>query len=244
MLSEDKLYKRATVRYSISFYDENGEKVAENLTPYDKWVHMAVGNLYQDLYGEKSTTISKIHRMMGYTSRPSKAQINMIKAALVKMKNAIIKIDNTNEHQVIPKYPLFKYKGSLLKISLKDVVNGNASQIAIIEEPVLFAFARGRKQVEPIKMEILKTGLTHNNLYITIEDYILYRVTRHKKNKELTIKYATILDHIYKSIDSFGAKTKNKLLSITENLLNHYFDIGCINNYRFDEMGEKIVIYK
>lgn len=195
-----KQKQQATAYYSINF-DNLGDNVeiTKRLQPFDKRVYIAVSALYNT--GNDVITATQIYYAMGNTGKPAPNQIKKIDDSLSKMKSADITLNNQREHDSLKgKYPLFKYDGSLLPFErITATINGQIAESAIhiFREPPLMTFAKERKQVTTIAVELLQSPISKTDANLLIDDYLIKRISRAKngKNNSCRILYKTLYEN-------------------------------------------------
>ena len=237
---KDKGKRQLSIYFSIDFSAlDSAVKITRQLEPYDKRVYIAIGALWAA--GNQIITIRQIYYAMGGEGEPSQNQMQKIDDALTKMSAARIFINNAEEAQAY-KYPSFRYDASLLPMErVKARINGNQveSAIHLFREPPLISFARGRKQITPIRRELLTTPLNWTNQNLSLEDYLLeciahaQRGTRSKK-----MLYAKI----YAEAKITAAKQKQRAPEKIRAILDHYKKQGHIKGYTEESDGITLIL--
>ncbi len=226
--------------YSIDF-DELGNdvKISKRLTPFDKRVYIAVSALYNA--GESHIiTLTQIYYAMGYTGRPGSNDIERISKSVMKMQRANIYISNEQEAATY-KYDKFVYTGSLLPFEqMSAIANGKIvdSAMHLFREPPVMSFAKQRKQITTIKIELLQSPISKTDANLQIDDYLIERISRAKNGKQpRKILYSTI----YEKAQIKGAKQQQRAKDKIKRYLNHYQKCGMITRYTEEKDG--ITVY-
>ena len=226
--------------YAINF-DELGSDITitKRLLPFDKRVYIAVSALFNA--GNNVITLSQIYYAMGNLKRPSGQQLKKINDAITKMTGARIYFDNEQEAAKY-KYNRFKYDGSLLPLERGTaIVNGQLANAAIhiFREPPLITFAKQRKQITSIDINLLQSPVSKTDANLKIDDYLIERISKAKngKGKNCRILLKTLYDHA----DITTKKQKQRAPEKIEIYLNHYQQRGFIT--RFTMAKDGITIY-
>lgn len=240
---EDKKKKIIVkVLYSLDFTNLTDAFISRELEPYDKLVYFVVAGLYNAGYYIMS--IQQIYSCMGYKGRAGAKDIMKINNSLTKMAFSHLYINNKDEAEKYD-YDEFIYDGALLPMErLKAKINGQIVEEAVhvFREPPMMTFARERKHLTTINIELLATPLNKTNENIAIENYLLVEIS-HMKNpnpkfkRSNKMKYVTICENA--SIKT--TKQRQRAPEKIKKILNHYITCGYIK--RFEELkdGVKIV---
>lgn len=226
--------KAIDIIYSIDFAaleEETGVTITKKLTAFDKRVYIAAGALFNN--GFEVVTVAQIYSAMGNTGRPSTADIKKINDSLTKMRAAHIYLDNSGESSVY-KYDKFVYDASLLPMErISAVVNGQTvdSAIHLFREPPLISFARERKQITTISRHLLESPLSKTDANLTIDDYLLERISHIKNSKGKTsnkLLYSTIYEKCGIETKMQRSRAKEKI----SKYLAHYKECKFIKDYK------------
>lgn len=139
------------------------------LSAYDKRLYIAVSALFNS--GNKMISPSQIYAKMGNAGRPSQKIIEKINASIFKMRQLNLVLNNENELQVNTGYSHFDYCGPLLPFESGNAYINNVyctSAIYLDREPPLISFARERRQITTLPLELFRSPIskTNQNLYI------------------------------------------------------------------------------
>lgn len=180
-LSRSDAEDQAFARFALTFDDDPNVKITKEINHFDKRVMSACGTAFSSGYPIISAT--GIYYAMGGTGRPGEKHLKKINDSLTKLDMAKVFLDNREEAELY-NYPHFVSKEDrLLHMKrVSKVVNGKRvdSIIQILEEPVLMTFARQRKQISTIPIEVLQSPVTKTDNHMKIEDYLLIRIVRQK----------------------------------------------------------------
>ncbi|MBQ2013318.1 MAG: hypothetical protein II206_11095, partial [Bacteroidaceae bacterium] len=208
--------KGIDILYSINFDElDKSLQISKRLTQYDKRVYVAIAGLFNG--GNSVITLRQIHEAMGNTGKPSKTQREKISMAVTKMQSAMIRVDNSAEASKYD-YEEFVYSGSLLPIErVKRLVNGNLMDEAIhlFREPPVMTFARERKQITTVPVQLLNSPISKTDANLAIEDYLLERISRAGKGRSsCKILYKTICEKA-------GANTSKEQQRVPEKVIRY-----------------------
>ena len=225
----------AIVMYSINFDELTDAKITKALEPYDKRVYIAVAALFNT--GSEWMSIPQIYDAMGYKGAPGKFDKDKINASITKMSAAKIYLDNSQEVDAKYNYQLIHYDGALLQMErLTAIINGELIEnaIHIFREPVMIAFARGRKQISTVDKNIYATPVSKTNANIRIEDYLLERILRARVGSgQRRILFTTI----YENAKLDTSRKRQYAKTTIQKILDHYVKHNLIRQYTIDEEG-------
>ncbi len=224
---------------SVSWDDPN-TKITKHLTEWDKRVYIAISSLFAG--GNKTFTIGQIYKTMGNDGSPSTAQARKINDSLTKMGTARLYISNKSEIEAGYNYPPFEYDENFLYFKrVSVIVNGiKTTGIFLKEEPPLMSFARGRNQITPINLELLKSPISKTEANLRIDDYLLEYIGHLRKNKKLSNKIT--FDTLCKACNALTSKQRERLPEKIEIYLSHYVKCKWIKGYDIDK-NKDITIY-
>lgn len=234
----------AMVLYSIDFDKLAGLgdelKITKKLTPFDKLVYIAVSALYNA--GNNIISLSQIYYAMGYTGRPGKTDLEKINNAITKMRRAEIFIDNSEESQVTNAYKnSLPYDGSLLPMErVIAYINGKITEGAIhlFREPPVMTFAKDRKQITTINLNVLQSPISKTDANLLIDGYLIERIKREKHTKK--DQFTILLSTLYEYANITTSKQKQRAPNKIKRYLNHYKKVDLISGYKMT--AEKIII--
>lgn len=238
---EKKKGKQPIITLALTFELPPGVQITKELTAFDKRVYIAVGALWNA--GNRTMTVSQIYHMMGYTQRPASSNIAKINESLTKMSFARLYMNNEKEVNIHKKYekiniddePLLAFRRKTAFIN-GQIVEG-AIQVGF--EPPMIKFARERNQVEPVTLQLLTTPINKTERNLEIEDYLMWRISRMKKQKGDVRKNQKKI--LYESIFTYcrikGRTQKFRTRGVIGKILDHYKAAGFIDGYDTDETG-------
>lgn len=227
--------KSLTIYYSIDF-DKLGEgiTITKRLTSYDKRVYIAVSALFNA--GNNIISLTQIYYAMGYTGKPGKTDLERINEAVTKMTGARIYVSNEQEATVY-NYPKFKYDGSLLPIERTTVtVQGSLADAAIhiFREPPVISFAKQRKQITTVNVELLQSSISKTEGNLLIEDYLIERISRARiGGQPRRILYKTL----YENARITTSKQRQRVPDKVRRYLEHYQKCGLISRFTMEDDG-------
>lgn len=170
----------ATARFSLTFDDDPNIKITKEINHFDKRVMSAAGTAFNS--GHPIISATGIYYAIGGTGKPGASTIERIDKALSKLDLAKVFIDNTIEANIY-NYDTFRKEDRLLHFKrVTAMSNGKIADtfIQILEEPILIAFARQRKQISAVPMRVLQSPVSKTNNHLQIEDYLLWRIVQQK----------------------------------------------------------------
>lgn len=222
------------VIYTISFDDLPELNITRRLEPFDKRVYVAAAALFNA--GNTVISITQIYNNMGYEGKPGQKTIERIADSITKMAAARVSINNEAE-AAVTNYEKFVYDAPLLPMErVQAFINSKRTEAAIhlFREPPLVSFARSRKQITTIDKKLLNTPLSKTNKTILIEDYLLERISRAKRDKKKEEKI--LFDTLCKEASITG-KEKQRMPGKIEVILRHYVACEYIKRYAMQEDG-------
>lgn len=231
-----KNHAEVNVLASLSFDDFTDEvkKQIVKLSQYDKRVYMAAAALFNA--GNSVVTASQIYKTMSGNKRPASTSLANISKSLEKMAKIRLSIDNTDENKAMKNLPLYIYKGSLLPCeSIAAYINGKFTEeaIHIFREPPLLEFARSRKQLTTFSRKLFDTPISHTELNMAVEDYLIQRISRGLEHQNNKILLSTLFEAITPE-DSTPRQKRHIKESGHEKIkaiLNHYKNIDFIKDF-------------
>ena len=227
--------------YSINF-DALGDNVSitRKLTPFDKRVYIAISARFKA--GNSIISLSMIHNTMGYTSTPNKRDLKRINDSISKMAAAMLFIDNQEEVDAGYKFPRWeRYSSALLPMErIEGLINGKHVEAAIhlFREPPLMDFARGRKQLTTIERKLLETPVNKTDQNLLIEDYLIERISKMKKNAAAPRKI--LYETLYTEAQITTSKQRQRAGDKLGAILGHYVKCGYIRGYDLEAEGINI----
>ena len=214
-------------------------KISNPLTPYDKRIHNIICSLWK--VGDQRITLAQIYRELeGKAGLPSKTQAEKIRESAEKMAKIVIDVDN-QEEAVSYRYSHF-HSGRINLLPSESItdrsiaLNGQILDycLYLYREPPLLTYAEAHQQITAFTPEqaILPDGLSTTEDNLMLDDYLKYRIARHKA-------YGTKI--LYKTIYEM-CKIDNKLkrsratIKIRK-LFIHYRQTGMIKSYQEKQDG-------
>lgn len=233
---EDKKKKKEVdILYSINFDALEGEAITitKKLLPFDKRVYLAVAALFNA--GNDVVSFTQIYYAMGNTNKPAPNQIKKIEDAVNKMMRAAVEVNNVAEAKAY-NYPKFTYKGALLPVEFVTAkVNGTTAEgaVHIFREPPVITFARERRQITTIDIKLLQSPMNKTDANLSIDDYLIERISRAKGKKTEKILYATL----YAQAGITTTKQKQRAADKITGYLDYYKKCSFIKGYSMTTDG-------
>lgn len=227
--------KPLTIYYSVDF-DNLGEgiTITKRLTSYDKRVYIAVSALFNA--GNHTISLTQVYYAMGYTGRPNGKDLERINEAVTKMTGARIYVNNEQEADAY-NYPKFVYDGSLLPIERTTAsIQGSLAEAAIhiFREPPVITFAKQRKQITTVNVELLQSPINKTEANLLIEDYLIERISRARVRKHpRRILYKTL----YEKTRATTPKQRQRMPDKVRRYLDHYQKCGLIARFTMEKDG-------
>ena len=232
--------------------EANGITVKRKLTYFDKRVYIALASLY--LAGNDEVTLSEVWRAMGNRdTTPAPNQLKNIRESITKMIFTYLKVDDREEHESY-NYDINDpeagwndglYDGPLLHAAFvgeRTRVRGQTTHktLQLYNVPALVSFAKMRKQFTTIDPKLLQAPQNKTEGNLAIEDYLLIRISRAKKNSNKR-REKILLETLY---DRAGITTKKQKQRAPEKIrkyLDYYKEQGSIR--RYDLQADSVTIY-
>lgn len=227
--------KELSIYYAIDF-DEIGQEVTitRRLTPFDKRAYIAISGLFNA--GNNIISLTQIYYAMGFTGRPGASDLKRINASITKMTGARIYVNNEQEASAY-KYQRFVYDGSLLPLERGTaIVNGQLAEAAIhiFREPPVITFAKQRKQITTIGVDLLQSPISKTDKNLLIDDYLIERISRAKSGKQ---PRRILLKTLYEKVGVTSSKQKQRMPDKIKRYLSHYQKCGMIETFSIDHEG-------
>ena len=231
----------AIILYRIDFNDLEDVEITKQLTLYDKRVYIAVASLYNA--GIDTMSVTQIHKAMGNDGQPDSTQVLKINKSITKMTAARIYVNNSSEHNVYPRYKQITYDAALLPCERVCVqINGRITDAAIhlFREPPLLSFARERKQITTLSLDILKSPLSKTETNLFLEDYLLRNISHMTRESHFSQKM--LFNTIYDKAKITGRVPRARAQEKIRQLLDFYCQQGLIKGYSVDNYGVTIQV--
>ena len=240
---DSKQGKQASILLLLDFTALNGVNISRELTVYDKWVWNACANLKEQ--GHDVITAEQIYKAMGNNGRPNSKTKEKILESVETISRARVTIDNTEEHELYPKYDRLKMTFPLLATEICTAyARGQVVEdaIRIIDAPKLFTFAENRQQVTRLPLNVLASPISKTDDNLLLSDYLLTRISKMRNSRYIT--RTILLDTIYQKCGIETYKQKQRLPEKIERILNHYKAIGWIKDYKLTDREIEIVTHE
>lgn len=205
----------------------------KGFTSLDKEVHDAVVSLYAA--GNKVFSPAMIYRTMAGKSDSAfvpQEKIQEVTASVYKCMSSIITIDASEEASIYGLDAMYSQNLIYAKAVTLKTKGWEVNAFMLIDEPVLYKYAKLKRQVFAVPLRVLDTPPSKTNDVIVLQGYLVRIVETLRRSSAAanTILYSTV----YELLDSTGA-TKQKLLRIRNHvkaILDYWVEIGYITSYR------------
>ena len=229
------------VYYQLDFDDNIS--FSKSLSQFDKRICSAVASLYNA--GNSIVTLTQIYKVStGKNNRPNSRQLKKINDALSKMRKTTIYINTKFEGLNYPNQELV-YDGNVISFDrVTHSFSGCLSEAAIriLSEPPLIKFARDRKQITTINVALLNTPVNQNELSLSIEDYLIQRISHAKRGHQPT---KILLKTLYQNLGIANNKDKkHKANQKLDPILKYYKESGFISDYQITSDSIDLTIDK
>jgi len=206
----------------------------KGFTSLDKEVHDAVVSLYAA--GNKVFSPAMVYRTMAGKNDSAfvpHEKIQEITASIYKSMSSIITIDASEEAALYGLDAMYSQNLIYAKAVTLKTKGWEVNAFMLIDEPVLFKYAKLKRQIFSVPLRVLDTPPSKTNEVIVLQGYLvrIVETLRISSSKSAnTILYSTL----YELLDCAGA-TKQKLLRIrnhVKSILDYWVEIGYITGYR------------
>lgn len=238
-----------TSYYSLTFSDDLPPEIKRKLTPYDRLVYGAVDAVQKK--NGNIMSITQVHRAMGNSKPPSKAQYKKIHDSIVKVNAAHATLNCGQVRDQYDNEGYIDYYGSLFPMEMqRAIINGQLVEGAIHilrDELPLISVAKGRNhQIEEIPTALLDSKLSQTDPNIAMEFYVLEQLLKIKNGKSKThnkILYSTIYEKMGAKSDKQRQRAKKAFFTYLDELAEKNF----IKSYKEEttrSTGETGVTFK
>ena len=162
---------------------------------------------------------------------------------ILKLMVTLITIDSSEEKQAYYPDLFYKQTSNLLNADFIEVeVKGNKTKaIRVIDIPVLYKYAKAKKQLTNIPFILTDNQLVKTDAVLKLEKYLCRRIAQMRKSKKLTniILFSTIYDNMNFNQKSKGAidNAKAKTRINAEEVLKGLIATKYIKNYQIEAEG-------
>jgi len=205
----------------------------KGFTSLDKEVHDAVVSLYAA--GNMVFSPAMVYRTMAGKADSSYVhpeKLGEITASIYKCMSSIITIDAGEEAPVYGMEALYSQNLIYAKAVTLKTKGWEVSAFMLIDEPVLFRYAKMKRQVFSVPLRVLDTPPSKTNDVIVLQGYLL-RIVESLRRPGTKVSDMVLYSSIYELLDEKYA-AKQKLLRIrarVKSILNYWIDIGYIGGY-------------
>lgn len=221
------------------------------LTNYDKSIINGVVSILES--GNRNFTIPMLYHAMTGKENPTVDEITFeeLKWKLDTMRKLSIHIDLTEEvqahlidRQINGDIESFSIEGYLLPLNkYSGVINGKRSEMyQIIDTPPLHSYAKLKKQIASVSIDLLKAPLNNTSTTIPLKTYLLGRIEAMKNENNSVSRDKILFASIYRELGAGEAdkKKKKRIRDYTEIVLTHFASMDYIQKYQMIKEGRTI----
>lgn len=221
------------------------------LTNYDKSIINGVVSILES--GNRNFSIPMLYHAMTGKENPTVDEITFeeLKLKLDTMRRLSIRIDLTEEvraHLIDRKFDgdieSFSIEGYLLPLNkYSGVINGKRSEMyQIIDTPPLHSYAKLKKQIASVSIELLKAPINNTATTIPLKTYLLGRIEAMKNEHNSVSRDKILFSSIYRELGATEAdkKKKKRIRDYTEIVLSHFASLHYIEKYQMIKEGRTI----
>lgn len=221
------------------------------LTNYDKSIINGVVSILES--GSRNFTIPMLYHAMTGKENPTVDEITFeeLKWKLDTMRRLSIRIDLTEEvrahlidRQLEGNIESFSIEGYLLPLNkYSGVINGKRSEMyQIIDTPPLHSYAKLKKQIASVSIDLLKAPLNNTSTTIPLKTYLLGRIEAMKNENNSVTRDKILFASIYRELGAEEAdkKKKKRIRDYTEIVLTHFASLHYIEKYQIIKEGRTI----
>lgn len=221
------------------------------LTNYDKSIINGVVSILES--GNRNFTIPMLYHAMTGKENPTVDEITFeeLKWKLDTMRKLSIHIDLTEEvraHLIERRLDggieSFSIEGYLLPLNkYSGVINGKRSEMyQIIDTPPLHSYAKLKKQIASVSIDLLKAPLNNTAITIPLKTYLLGRIEAMKNQNNSMTRDKILFSSVYRELgaESADKKKKKRIRDYTEIVLTHFASLHYIIKYQMIKEGRTI----
>lgn len=238
----DNKNENAVILYSIDFDNLDADThITKRLTARDKLYYSVIASLFNA--GNQIISISQICKTLNNGRNPKAEEIAQVNESITKMAAAHIFIDNLGEVEAKKSKTLYKYDASLLPCErLSAFFDGGFTDCAIhlFREPPLISFARERKQITTINMNVLQAPVSRTEQTLRIQDYLIERISHMKRKKSSNRKMS--FETIFKKCTISTKQGRQRAKGYIRRYLDHYKKVAFIKDYGEEKDGITIIL--
>lgn len=221
----------------------------QGLNEWDYAVYGAITTLYEA--GNNFMTLAMIYRsMVKPTARLSQTMAKKIYDTVLLLTQTGIQIDSTDERKRYPnlaKRESARFVGHLIDgrilVHFSGTIQGRIipdnTVLQVLAEPILYQYARLKRQVISGPMGMLCVPVNQNQRVITAKHYLIRRIQQKTKNKDVAILYRTLYEKV--GINSSSRTKLSRFRKGVCELLNSWKKQEFIKDWREENsMGETV----
>jgi len=214
------------------FAPRGGDEDDRGFTSLDKEVHDAVVSLYAA--GNKVFSPAMVYRTMAGKNEASfvpPEKLREVTASIYKCMSSIITIDAREDARFDGLDAMYSQNLIYAKAVTLKTKGWEVSAFMLIDEPVLYKYAKIKRQIFSVPLHVLDTPPSKTNDVIVLQGYLIRVVEGLRRTTKLpnVVLYSTL----YELIGCQGA-AKQKLQRIrthVKSILNYWVEIGYIQGF-------------
>ena len=230
-----KSKKELTAIVKIDYDKLKNIQYGRDMSQYDKQVYDAVASLAID---NRIVKLSTIYRAMtgNNKARLTAKSTADLSESLDKMASTRIIIDASGEKNGY-KMDNYIFKGNLLYLkSLEAEVDGVKEEfIKILDTPILYQYAKAKKQIACTDIAMLNTPINKNKESLALQSYLMERINDMKGDfKNTQINYNTLFERLSINIsgDANSRKKRTMIRNTTKEILEYWKKENFIKDYK------------
>lgn len=246
-------HKNLTVQTAVTIDCPEHMKIDGDfhLTNYHKSIINGVVSILES--GNRNFTIPMLYHAMTGKENPTIDEITFeeLKWKLDTMRKLSIHIDLTEEvrahlieRQIDGGLESFSIDGYLLPLNkYSGVINGKRCEMyQIIDTPPLHSYAKLKKQIASVSIDLLKAPLNNTSITIPLKTYLLGRIEAMKNENNSITRDKILFSSVYRELDAIDAdkKKKKRIRDYTETVLTHFAALSYISKYQMIKEGRTI----
>lgn len=206
----------------------------KGFTSLDKEVHDAVVSLYAA--GNKVLSPAMVYRTMAGKNDSAfvpQEKLKEVTASIYKCMSSIISIDASEEASIYGLDAMYSQNLIYAKAVTLKTKGWEVNAFMLIDEPVLYKYAKMKRQVFAVPLRVLDTPPSKTNDVIVLQGYLV-RIVESLRRPGVKLSSTILYSTLYELLDCSDA-TKQKLQRVRNNIkaiLEYWVEIGYIKGYR------------
>jgi|GEM_PF-951172 len=206
----------------------------KGFTSLDKEVHDAVVSLYAA--GNKVFSPAMVYRTMAGKNDSAfvpQEKLKEVTSSIYKCMSSLITIDAREEASIYGLDAMYSQNLIYAKAVTLKTKGWEVNAFMLIDEPVLFKYAKLKHQIFSVPLRVLDTPPSKTNDVIVLQGYFI-RIIESLRRSDSKVSNIILYSTLYELLDCENA-TKQKLLRIRNNvkaILDYWVEIKYISDYR------------